>query len=88
MNLLAFRHHVLPRRAGGSRVRFLAASAAGLDFVPIVWEPFDLLMRQHDYFGPAVQALIRFMRSDELSARAREMGGFDLADAGKVRYVV
>jgi excisionase family DNA binding protein len=64
------------------------ASAAGLDFVPIVWEPFDLLMRQHDYFGPAVQALIRFMRSDELSARAREMGGFDLADAGKVRYVV
>jgi len=35
-----------------------------------------------------VQALIRFMRSGELSARAREMGGFDLADAGKVRYVV
>ena len=64
------------------------ANAAGLDFVPIVWEPFDLLMRQHDYFRPAMQALIRFLRSDELSARTQEMGGFDLADAGKVRYVV
>jgi len=64
------------------------ANAAGLDFVPIVWEPFDLLMRQHDYFRPAMQALIRFMRSDDLIARAQEMGGFDLADAGKVRFVV
>jgi len=64
------------------------ANAAGLDFVPIVWEPFDLLMRQHDYFRPAMQALIRFFRSDELIARAQEMGGFDLSDSGKVRYVV
>jgi putative molybdopterin biosynthesis protein len=24
------------------------ANAAGLDFVPIVWENFDLVMRQHD----------------------------------------
>jgi len=64
------------------------ANAAGLDFVPIVWEPFDLLMRQHDYFRPAMQALIRFLRSDDLVIRAQEMGGFDLAGAGKVRYVV
>ena len=64
------------------------ANAAGLDFVPIVWEPFDLLMRQHDYFRPAMQALIRFFRSDELIARAQEMGGFNLSDSGKVRYVV
>jgi hypothetical protein len=35
-----------------------------------------------------MQTLIRFMRSDDLIARAQEMGGFDLADAGKVRFVV
>lgn len=63
------------------------ATAAGLDFVPIVWEPFDLLMRQRDYFRPALQALVRFLRSDELAARAKEMGGFDISAAGAVRFV-
>jgi putative molybdopterin biosynthesis protein len=64
------------------------ANSAGLDFVPIVWEPFDLLIRQRDYFHPPLQALIRFLRSDELAARAQEMGGFDLSSAGSVRFVV
>ena len=63
------------------------ANAAGLDFVPIVWETFDLLMRQRDYFRPALQNLMRFLRSAELAARAGEMGGFDLSTAGVVRFV-
>jgi len=63
------------------------ASAAGLDFVPIVWEPFDLLMRQRDFFRPPLQALMRFLRSDDFVARARELGGFDVAPAGIVRFV-
>ena len=63
------------------------ANAAGLDFVPIVWESFDLLMRQRDYFRPALQSLMRFLRSEELAARAGEMGGFDLSTAGSVRFV-
>ena len=62
------------------------ANSAGLDFVPIVWEPFDLLMRQRDYFHPPLQALIRFLQSDALAARAQEMGGFDLSPAGTVRF--
>lgn len=62
------------------------ADAAGLDFVPVVWEPFDLVMRQRDYFRPALQALIKFLHSDELSQRANEMGGYDLKDTGSVRF--
>lgn len=62
------------------------ADAAGLDFAPIVWEPFDLVMRQRDYFRPALQALIKFLHSDELSQRATEMGGYDLTDTGSVRF--
>jgi excisionase family DNA binding protein len=62
------------------------ANAAGLDFVPVVWEPFDLLMRQRDYFRSPLQALIKFLRSDELVARAREMGGYDLSQSGSVRF--
>ncbi|MDP2410908.1 MAG: helix-turn-helix transcriptional regulator [Pseudolabrys sp.] len=62
------------------------AVAAGLDFVPIAWEPFDLVMRQRDYFRPAMQALVRFLPSDQLAARAREMGGYDLTGSGAVRF--
>jgi excisionase family DNA binding protein len=63
------------------------ANSAGLEFVPILWEPFDLVMRQRDYFHPPLQALIRFLCSDEMAARAQEMGGYDLAGAGAVRFV-
>jgi putative molybdopterin biosynthesis protein len=64
------------------------ANAAGLDFVPIVWEHFDLVMRQRDYFHAPIQALIRFLRSEELAARAQELGGYDIGEAGKVRFVI
>ena len=64
------------------------ANSAGLDFVSIVWEPFDLAMRQRDYFRPALQTLLKFLRSDGLAARAQEMGGYDLRDAGGVRFII
>jgi putative molybdopterin biosynthesis protein len=64
------------------------ADAAGLDFVPIVWEPFDLVVRQRDYFRPSLQALFKFLHSDELSQRAKEMGGYDLKDTGCVRFSI
>ena len=63
------------------------ANAAGLDFVPLVWEPFDLVMRQRDYFQPPLQSLFKFLHSEELVARARELGGYDLSGAGTVRFV-
>ncbi len=62
------------------------ANAAGLAFVPIVWESFDLALRQRDYFRPPLQAFFRFLNSGELTARAREAGGYDVSIAGQVRY--
>ena len=62
------------------------ANAAGLDFVPIVWERFDLALRQRDYFRPPLQSLLRFLTTPAMAARAKELGGYDLATAGQVRY--
>ncbi len=64
------------------------ANAAGLDFVPVVWEHFDLVMRQRDYFHPPVQAIIRFLQSEALAVRARELDGYDMSPAGTVRFVI
>ncbi len=64
------------------------ANAAGLDFVPVVWEQFDLAIRQRDYFHAPLQKFIKFLALEEFAARAREFGGYDLAVTGSVRFVV
>jgi putative molybdopterin biosynthesis protein len=62
------------------------ANAAGVDFVPIAWERFDIAMRQRDYFRPPLQAFIGFLRSQPFAARAKELGGYDVTDAASVRH--
>jgi len=62
------------------------ANAAGLDFVPLLWERFDLVLRQRDYFRPPLQNLFAFLRSVAFATRARELGGYDVSAAGEVRY--
>jgi len=63
------------------------ARAAGLDFMPLAWERFDLALRQRDHFLPPAQALFAFMRHPVFAERARELGGYDVAAAGAVRHV-
>lgn len=63
-----------------------AAKAAGLDFVPLLWENFDLVMRQRSFFRPAMQALIGFLASDRFKQRAEELGGYDTLPAGTIRF--
>jgi excisionase family DNA binding protein len=63
-----------------------AATAAGLDFVPLLWENFDLLMRQRSYFRPSVQALIGFIGQKRLKQRAAELSGYDATPAGQIRF--
>jgi putative molybdopterin biosynthesis protein len=63
------------------------AHAAGLDFVPLTWERFDLALRQRDYFGPGLQALFKFARTAMFRDRAHELTGYDVTEAGDVRWV-
>jgi putative molybdopterin biosynthesis protein len=64
-----------------------AALAAGLDFLPLHWERFDLVLRQRDYFLPGPQALFDFSRSAVLRERAAELGGYDVGVIGDVRHI-
>jgi excisionase family DNA binding protein len=63
-----------------------AAKAAGLDFVPLLWENFDLLMRQRSYFRAPMQALITFLGQRRLKMRAAELTGYDAAPSGQIRF--
>jgi excisionase family DNA binding protein len=60
------------------------AATRGLEFVSLVWERFDLVLRRRDYFEPGPQALFRLARSAEFAARAAALGGYEIAESGSV----
>lgn len=57
-----------------------------LDFIPLFSERYDIVVWRRDYFEPPVQALLAFTRGDAFLHRARELGGYDVAGVGTVRY--
>jgi putative molybdopterin biosynthesis protein len=62
--------------------------AVGLDFVALRWERFDLVLRQRDYFQRPMQALLKLMWSRSFRDQAAELGGFDVAETGSVRFAI
>lgn len=57
-----------------------------LDFLPLMWERFDLLLRRRDYFEAEVQALMAFARTPAFAERAERLGGYDVSGLGTVHY--
>ena len=58
-----------------------------LEFVALARERFDLVIGQREYFEAPFQALLEFARGDRFHRHADELGGYDLAEAGRVVYV-
>jgi len=63
------------------------ALSAGLGFVPLTWERFDLALRQRDYFTPGPQRFFRSLSERTLHERAAELTGYDVSEAGQVRHL-
>lgn len=59
----------------------------GLPFVPIVRERFDLLADRRAWFEPPFQMLLRFVHSEAFEKKSRELGGYDVAGFGTVRWI-
>jgi putative molybdopterin biosynthesis protein len=62
------------------------ASAAGLDFIPLVTERFDILMRQRDSYRPPLQTFLEIIKRPVFAVRAAELGGLDVSKTGQVRW--
>ena len=58
-----------------------------LSFLPLVEERFDLLVDRRAYFADPVQTLLTFARGNEFTDKAAAMGGYDLSEAGSVRWL-
>ena len=62
------------------------AITRGLGFVPLLRERFDLVMARRDFFDPPLQSLLAFARGAAFAARAGRMGGYDIAETGRVAF--
>ena len=62
------------------------ATAANLEFIPLVTERFDILMRQRDSFRPPLRTLLEITSKAVFAARAAELGGINVSRAGNVRW--
>ncbi len=77
---------VLEGRADAGLAVAGVAGQLRLDFVPLARERFDLAIRRRDYFEPPIQRLLAFARSEAFVARAADLGGYDIADLGRVAW--
>ena len=62
------------------------ALRAGLGFVPVIRERFDLVLHRREAFEAPMQALLAFARTPLFAERAARMGGYDVAETGRVAF--
>lgn len=57
-----------------------------LNFIPLVYEHFDLLIHYRDYFEEPFQRLLAFVKQTEFFEKAEELSGYDISNLGKIRF--
>ena len=62
------------------------ATAADLDFLPVITERFDILMRQRDSYRAPLTTFLALLRQPALAERAAELGGLDISATGSIRW--
>ncbi len=61
-----------------------AAKIYDLDFIPLIWEQYDLLVSEKTLDHPEYIHLLEVLRSDAFAKRLEKLGGYRLNDPGEV----
>ena len=57
-----------------------------LDFVAVIKERYDIVVYRRDYFEEPFQCFMQFCRSPNFTAKAKDLGGYDLQGFGTVHF--
>ena len=79
LEILSGRAHV------GPCIRAVA-ELLNLDFVPIKWESFDLLILKDRFFEKGVQQFLGFLNEPSFKKLAEDLAGYDLKFSGKMLF--
>jgi putative molybdopterin biosynthesis protein len=62
------------------------AGLLGLDFIPLRWERFDLLIARDRFFDQGIQLFLGLLHEKAFRESARGLEGYDLSFAGKMVF--
>ena len=62
------------------------AELLGLDFLPIRWERYDLLIRKEKFFEKGVQLFLSLLRDPAFIEKSRRLEGYDIRFSGKMVF--
>lgn len=79
---------ILAGRADAAPCIRPVANLLDLDFIPLRWERYDLLMTRERFFEQGVQLFIGMLHEAPFLALAREIEGYDVSMAGKMVFPV
>ena len=57
-----------------------------LDFIPLRWERYDLLISKNRFFEEGVQLFLNLLHENSVKKLAQELSGYDLAECGKMIF--
>lgn len=77
---------VLAGRADTAPAIRAVAPLLGLDFVPLRWERFDLLIPKNGFFAKGVQYFLELLHGSSFQRLAQNYAGYDLSLSGKMAY--
>ena len=63
---------------------YSAAKLYDLDFIPICIEEYDLIVPDHAWDTPMVQALLHILKSDAFREKILSLGGYTVDNPGQI----
>jgi putative molybdopterin biosynthesis protein len=77
---------ILLKKVDAGPVIKTVANILGLDFIPVCWDRFDLLIIKDRFFGQGVQLFLSMLKGKIIQKAAQEYGGYDLSSSEKMVY--
>lgn len=77
---------VLSGRVDAAPAIRAVAGLLDLDFIPLRWERFDLLVDSERFFDQAVQRFLAVLQDESFYKLAESLPGYDLSSSGKMIF--
>lgn len=77
---------ILAGRADAAPAIRAVAVMLDLDFIPLRWERFDLLVMRERFFERAIQSFIGMLHDEQFENMAHSLGGYDVSLRGKMVF--
>ena len=77
---------VLTGRADAGPGIRAVANLLDMDFIPLKWERFDLIILKDRFFEQGVQLFLGILRNEEFKNKAKKLKGYDLDHSGEMIF--